>query len=200
MPECGAKPLRDVARHGEKSGLRINDSDHWRKEAIMFTRILVPTDFSPPSDAALEYARLLAATFGASLHLLHVIDDPAASSAFVADGYAPNSPDIAEFLLTRGRTRLEALLNRSDREVFHATTVALVGEPAMTIGDYATASGTDLIVMGTHGRSGFAHALMGSVAERVVRTASCPVLTVKQPAGLNEVTVAVTSRHVPVPA
>jgi nucleotide-binding universal stress UspA family protein len=86
----------------------------------MFSRILVPTDFSPPSDAALEYARILAAKFGSSLRILHVIDDPTAASEFVSDGFAPSTEDIRTGLLEHGRKRLEQLLNLVDRSRYHA--------------------------------------------------------------------------------
>jgi len=146
----------------------------------MFTRILVPTDFSPPSDAAMEYAKRLATTFGSSINFLHVIDDPGAASAFIADGYAPATADLRELALTEARVRLEQLLSAADRRRFRVTTDAIIGVPADTIVDYALATDAAIIVMGTHGRSGLAHLLMGSVAEHVVRTASCPVLTVRQ--------------------
>ena len=146
----------------------------------MFSRILVPTDFSPPSDAALEYARILAAKFGSSLEILHVIDDPTAASEFVSDGFAPSTEDIRTGLLEQAHKRLERLMNLVDRSRYHAHAEAVLGLPAQTIVDYATATGTGLVVMGTHGRTGLAHLLMGSVAEQVVRTAPCPVLTVRQ--------------------
>ena len=147
----------------------------------MFSRILVPTDFSPPSDAALEYARILAAKFGSSLQILHVIDDPTASSEFVADGFSPSTAGIRTRLLEHATARLEHLLTLVDRSRYHACVDAVLGLPAQTIVEYASATGTALIVMGTHGRTGLAHLLMGSVAERVVRTAPCPVLTVRHP-------------------
>jgi nucleotide-binding universal stress UspA family protein len=146
----------------------------------MFSRILVPTDFSPPSDAALDYARILAAKFGSSLDILHVIDDPTAASEFVADGFAPSTEDIRTGLLAHARRRLERAINLVDRSRYHAHADAVLGLPAQAIVDYATATGAGLIVMGTHGRTGLAHLLMGSVAEQVVRTAPCPVLTVRQ--------------------
>ena len=146
----------------------------------MFSRILVPTDFSPPSDAALEYARILAAKFGSSLEILHVIDDPTAASEFVPDGFAPSTEDIRTGLLEQAHKRLERLMNLVDRSRYHAHAEAVLGLPAQSIVDYATATGTGLVVMGTHGRTGLAHLLMGSVAEQVVRTAPCPVLTVRQ--------------------
>jgi len=147
----------------------------------MFSRILVPTDFSSPSDAAMEYARQLAAKFGASLHLLHVIDDsPVGTTAFVADSYVPPTEGLSELMLKEARKRLERQLSDADRLRFGVSVEALIGVPATAIVDYAFATGTNLIVMGTHGRSGLAHLLMGSVAEHVVRTATCPVLTVRQ--------------------
>ena len=153
----------------------------------MFSRILVPTDFSPPSDAALEYARILAAKFGSSLQILHVIDDPTAASEFVPDGFAPSTEDIRTGLLAQAHTRLERLMNRVDCSRYHAHAQAVLGLPAQSIVDYARATGTGLIVMGTHGRTGLAHLLMGSVAEQVVRTAPCPVLTVRQVTVADEV-------------
>jgi len=152
----------------------------------MFSRILVPTDFSPASDAALEYARILAAKFGSTLRILHVIDDPSSSSAFVGDGFAPSTEDIRNRLLKEARTRLDRLMNLADRSRYHAHADAVSGTPADAIIDFASATGTSLVVMGTHGRTGLAHLLMGSVAEQVVRTAPCPVLTVRHVAIADE--------------
>jgi universal stress protein A len=152
----------------------------------MFSRILVPTDFSPPSDAALEYARMLAAKFGSTLRILHVIDDPSAASDFVGDGFAPSTAEIRDGLLAQARTHLDRLMNLVDRSRYHAHADAVLGTPAATIIDFARATGTSLIVMGTHGRTGLAHLLMGSVAEQVVRTAPCPVFTVRQVAVADE--------------
>jgi nucleotide-binding universal stress UspA family protein len=164
----------------------------------MFSRILVPTDFSPPSDAALEYARILAAKFGSSLQILHVIDDPTAASEFVPDGFAPSTEDIRTALLDQAHKRLERLMNFVDRSRYHAHAEAVLGLPAQSIVDYATATGTGLIVMGTHGRTGLAHLLMGSVAEQVVRTAPCPVLTVRQVTVADEAVADLTEMRVPI--
>jgi nucleotide-binding universal stress UspA family protein len=166
----------------------------------MFNRILVPTDFSPASDAALEYARILAAKFGASLQLLHVVDDRAASTAFVGDGFAVDTPGTREAFLAQARERLARTISATNRVRLHATSEAFVGRPAPTIVDYATATGTGLIVMGTHGRTGLAHLLMGSVAEQVVRTAPCPVLTVRQAGVVDEAGVPVFAGRPPIPA
>ena len=155
----------------------------------MFSRILVPTDFSPPSDAALEYARILAAKFGSTLRILHVIDDGGGASDFVGDGFAPSTEEIRNALVEHARKRLDHVMTLVDRSRYHAHVDAVLGTPAGTIIDYAGATGTSLIVMGTHGRTGLAHLLMGSVAEQVVRTAPCPVLTVRQVALADEAVV-----------
>lgn len=145
----------------------------------MFTRILVPTDFSEPSNAALDYAKTLALRFGGSLHLLHVVDDSAVSSICAAGGYVPDFPDVSSSV-TRGEveSRLQGLLSETERERLRATSTVVYGPVSTTIVDMAGDMANDLIVMGTHGRTGVTHALLGSVAERVVRLASCPVLTV----------------------
>lgn len=146
----------------------------------MFTRILVPTDFSAASDAALDYARTLAEKFGASLHLLHVVDNAYLTGDIASEMYAPALTTLHDAILKDVEGRLSTRLPDSDRRRFRGTTHALIGTGARTIIEYAAANRIDLIVMGTHGRSGLAHLLMGSVAERVVRLASCPVLTVRQ--------------------
>lgn len=145
-----------------------------------FTRILVPTDFSAQSDAALATAKEFATRFGASLHLVHVLEDPYAVAAYSADalGYLP--PGIKESWQQEAEKHLNALLTPAERTKFKAkTTVLFSGSAAREIVEYAQNNHLDLIVMGTHGRGGFAHLLLGSVAERVVRTATCPVVTVR---------------------
>ena len=153
----------------------------------MFSRILVPTDFSATSDAALSCARVLADKFGASLHLLHVLEDPFTVGALVGSGEIPDAPELRAALLKDAETKLAHRLTAHDRQQLRATTQVIVGSPALTIVDYASNGHMNLIVMGTHGRTGMAHLLMGSVAERVVRLASCPVLTTRQAVALEEV-------------
>lgn len=142
------------------------------------TRILVPTDFSATSDAALEFAKTIATTFGASLHLLHVFEDPYVPGAFGAETYAPLSPTMRAELLEEAAARLGHRLPPEEKERFRGTTEIVSGVGATAIVEYARDHDINLIVMGTHGRTGVAHLLIGSVAERVVRTAGCPVLTV----------------------
>jgi universal stress protein A len=149
-------------------------------EAIMFKRILVPMDFSPPSDAALEYARSVAARYGSSLHLLHVAEDPY-RAFYSAEVFVPEIEGLREEILSDTDKRLKDRMRPSDVTELHATAQSIIGTPAGSIVEYAARHDIDLIVMGTHGRGGMAHLLMGSVAERVVRTAPCPVLTVREP-------------------
>ena len=144
------------------------------------TRVLVPTDFSAQSDEALDYARTLAARFGASLHLLHVVEDAAASGGLIPEAYIGVSPEVRAHVVAEAQARLRHRLTERDREVLHARSEVICGVTADTIGDYADNLGIDLIVMGTHGRTGLAHVLIGSVAEKVVRTAPCPVFTVRE--------------------
>jgi glycine betaine transporter len=129
---------------------------------VEFRRILVPTDFSPTSDLALEHAKALTTKFGGVLEVLHVV-----------------SPQIEEAGVRIASDRLARCLTREERDRYGATLTLLIGSPALTIVDHAASCKADLIVMGTHGRTGVTHMLLGSVAERVVRMARCPVLVVR---------------------
>ena len=149
----------------------------------MFTRILVPFDFSAPSEAALALARGLARVFGASIHLLHVVEDQFVTGVLGTVTYVPHTAGTQALLIERARAGLAAELSDDDRRSLRATSAVIVGTAARTIVDYAADSGFDLIVMGTHGRSGVAHLVVGSVAEQVVRTAHCPVMTVRDAPG-----------------
>jgi len=141
------------------------------------TRILVPTDFSATSDVALDYAVTVAKRFGASLHLLHVVDDPFVGGAFGSEMYITSVPAMRVHLVDEAASRLSHLLPQCRRVA--ARTEVRVGRPADVIREVAEEHGFDLIVMGTHGRTGMAHLLLGSVAEKIVREAPCPVLTVR---------------------
>jgi nucleotide-binding universal stress UspA family protein len=149
-----------------------------RASAAGFRRILVPTDFSPPSDGALDCARRLAASFTASLHLLHVLEEGPSAGALGSEMFVNESPGARSLRLTDARDRLKRQIS-DPLKALHATTEVIFGSPAQVIADYAADTGFDLIVMGTHGRTGMAHLLVGSVAERVIRTAHCPVMTTR---------------------
>lgn len=140
--------------------------------------ILVPTDFNEPSDAALAYAKELADDFGASIHLLTVVEDPL-SQPWALESYGTPLADLLEDFKANARKLLEQALPDADRKKYKAELATAVGLPFRQIIEYATAHHVDLIVMGTHGRGALAHMILGSVAERVVRFAPCPVLTVR---------------------
>jgi nucleotide-binding universal stress UspA family protein len=146
-----------------------------------FTRILVPTDFSETADAALTYAKEIAERFGASIRLVHVFDDPFVNSVFSPDVYAPVPQTLREAVLRDVRSRLAERLTSAEKARFGGDADILTGVTVNAIIDDANVHHVDLIVMGTHGRRGISHAVLGSVAERVVRTAPCPVLTVRHP-------------------
>jgi nucleotide-binding universal stress UspA family protein len=147
--------------------------------APTLNRILVPTDFSETADAALDYAKQLATTMGASLHLLHVFTDPYAVAACAPEVYAAVPPEARARALEEARQRLLERLDSTEEQRLRGTRGIVRGLTAPQIVDYATSQDIDLIVMGTHGRRGMAHLLLGSVAEHVVRIATCPVLTVR---------------------
>ena len=155
------------------------------------TRILVPVDFSAHSDRAVRYAATLAGQVGASVELLHVVEE-FTYGAF-SEVYVPNVPDMMQELINNASTRLASLKTTLFPHGTDVETAAFVGRPAATIVERANTGGFDLIVMGTHGRTGLSHMFMGSVAERVVRTSRCPVLTVRGDAGA-ETSAAASSR------
>ena len=147
---------------------------------ISLKTILVATDFSEPSEVAVRYGRALAKAFHASLHILHVVPDSLALPwATMADGLA--MADTQRQWERDAHERLERLLPESERQAVHAVLVTRTGDPVRRVTGYAVESGADIVVLGTHGRGPVAHMLMGSVAERVVRSAPCPVLTVRHP-------------------
>jgi nucleotide-binding universal stress UspA family protein len=141
-------------------------------------RILVPIDFSAGSRRALDYAHGLAAKLNAALHLVHVCELPSMMTPAL-DAYAITLADWNQRLNEEARNQLTELTAALEDVV--VTTEVLSGKPAASIVEAAGTNNIDLIVMGTHGRGPVMHALMGNVAERVVRTAPCPVLTVRQP-------------------
>jgi nucleotide-binding universal stress UspA family protein len=148
---------------------------------IVLKKVLVATDFGPAAESALRYALALARGAGAELHVLHVVENVLAR-AMDGYGYAAISPEVQLDIEDAGRKRTNALLSDEDRREMQAKAATVTSNsPATEIVDYARKNGIDLIVMGTHGRGAIAHLFMGSVAERVVRTAPCPVLTVRNP-------------------
>jgi len=148
---------------------------------IALKKILVATDFSEPSDAALAYGRELARTFDASLTVLHIVDN-ILTRAYGTDGVVLADPELQREIETSAQRQVDASLFDEDRQALGAVGLVITSNsPSAAIVTYARDASIDLIVMGTHGRGAIAQILMGSVAERVVRIAPCPVLTVRHP-------------------
>lgn len=138
--------------------------------------ILVPTDLSEYADYALDYAIALAQTLQARLTLLHILHlTPLAMGDIGASGLVP----YLEEMEADAQQRMQALLNRVHQEGLQGEMAVVQGVPFQTIVDMAGNEDVDMIVMGTHGRTGLTHALMGSIAEKVVRLAPCPVLVTR---------------------
>ena len=146
------------------------------------TRILVPVDFSPCSQAAVDYAASLAERFDAALEVLHVWDpvrtmSPPAGPGGRAGGGAR---ELSEFAVTEPGQAMDGVLDALEKRGLPRVRGRLAtGDPPTAILDAGASDGCDLIVMGTHGRTGLARFVFGSVAEAVVRRAPCPVLTIK---------------------
>ena len=132
--------------------------------------ILAPSDFSTYSKQAVTYAFELAQTRGAKLSLLHVIEVP----VYAIEVYLP----LAD-LEQDARRELALLLPEAEAAHVDVTRLVEMGVPYVKILEVARAEQVDLIVMSTHGRTGLGHLVLGSVAERVVRLAPCPVLTIR---------------------
>lgn len=145
---------------------------------IAIKKVLVATDFSEQSTRALEYGRELARSYLADLHVLHVADDM--QWRYSLDLSPELFAGIQADLEATARARLAALLSDEDRDQLHAQAAVRVSPMAAdAIVHYANESGADIVVLGTHGRGGIRHFFLGSIAERVIRTAPCPVLTVR---------------------
>jgi nucleotide-binding universal stress UspA family protein len=148
---------------------------------VALKTILVATDFSEPAAAALAYGRALARTFDAALDVVHVIGD-ISTLAYGADGYVAMLPDMQRDVEHAARQQLTALLaDHAESKPPTRPVVLTSNATAAAIVDYAARERIDLIVTSTNGRGAVAHLLLGSVAERIVRTAPCPVLTVRHP-------------------
>jgi nucleotide-binding universal stress UspA family protein len=138
--------------------------------------ILVPTDFSESADRALAYAVELAGKIGAKIHLVNTITIPALGVPELGVAVAST---MMESAVATNQTELDKLAARFAPTPI--TTQLRTGDARDVIVDTAVEIGADLIVMGTHGRRGVRRALLGSIAEGVLRTAPCPVLTIRQP-------------------
>ena len=147
---------------------------------IDLRRILVPTDFSKHSHNALTYAVAFADKFGAELYLLHVVQDLALFIPEAVSVAPPVAPPV-EQMTAAAREALGRVVRENDLGGVTVHCEVREGTPFYEIIQFAKDSDIDLIIMGTHGHSGLVHVLLGSVTEKVVRKAPCPVLTVRHP-------------------
>ncbi len=141
--------------------------------------LLCAVDFSKPSEHALRHAIALAEALGAELHVVHVYTVPVYA---LPDGALVAGPQWTARIMSDAEQQMKALLERVETGSVKVTPHVLEGVPHEEIPALARKLGVDLLVAGTHGRTGLAHLLLGSVAERIVRTADRPVLTVRPPA------------------
>jgi universal stress protein A len=144
---------------------------------IPFTKILCPTDFSTPSCEAASAASEMAKAFSASLVLVHVVE-PLPAAAAAASGYPIDIESLETALVEHFTARLRDFARKYVKAGIPTIIRVVRGPIAPQILEVAGGEGADLIVISTHGETGLRHVLLGSVAEKVVRMASCPVLTV----------------------
>lgn len=150
---------------------------------MIWKTILVPHDFSASANHAAAIARDEAKAHGAKLQLLHVIDLP---TQFRPDTViVPESTgapiNVKDYAVSQAETHLQDLVARLAKDGVVAASFIRIGNAVDEIVRFVDENSIDLVVMGTHGRSGLAHLLVGSVAERVVRTCKAPVLTIRHP-------------------
>jgi universal stress protein A len=153
---------------------------------LHLTRILAPTDFSEHSNHALGYAADLARQFRARLVLVHVVSNDALES--ISKAHVPPHPvdKVYEDLTQEVREQYAKHVAPEVRKILETEILVLPGVPYLEIVHAARVERVDLIVMATHGRTGLSHALMGSVTEKVLRKAPCPVLSIR-PVGVESV-------------
>jgi nucleotide-binding universal stress UspA family protein len=140
-------------------------------------RILWPTDFSDQSKRALPLVNGLARRFGAHVQVVHVLPDPPPMAATPGHG-AAGMTGYLDSMNEHAQERLDELLDTGIADDVDATALVRPGSPAHQIAEVAETEGIDLIILATHGATGFKRLVVGSVAEKVVRLAPCPVLSV----------------------
>jgi len=171
-------PRKRVAASRSKARTTTPPTIDLAQLTIKLKSILVPVDFSPPSQKALHYALSFAEQFGATLKLLYVVE-PAVYPTEL--GHVPAEIDrLYQNMHEGARVKLAALAEKQIPPHIKAETIVRVGQPHHAITQTAEELGADLIVIATHGYTGLKHAFLGSTSERVVRHAPCPVLTVRE--------------------
>lgn len=171
-----------VVRKAHCSVLTIKRSENRKKPPFPASRILVPTDFSLTSERAMSMALKLAQKYHADILLLHIFADLKIQEAIQWTEYLPTAQtdlELEEGIKKRAEEEMTAFIAKFPVGDVKIITRILSDIPHKGIVETAVKENSDLIVMGTHGRSGLTYLLMGSTAEKVVRTSSCPVLTVK---------------------
>jgi len=144
--------------------------------AFPWKKILCPIDFSEPARAAMKAAAEVCLRFDAELTLFHAYQLPGYT---LPEGSVVASPKMLQDLDDQAEAHLAEWRRLAEQMgVVRVVTAKAIGEPAVEIVARAQEDGSDLVVVGTHGRTGIRHALLGSVAERVVRRADCPVLSI----------------------
>jgi universal stress protein A len=176
LPEKSRQVPSNQLDRAEGSAVAQREGDQAAVSCFRLSRILVPTDFSPFSRAALHYAISLGRVFGAQISLLHVVPMDFSEGEFSLINY----PFAKERLLQEAGQQLNEWLKRESQGPVRATTLVRLGPPVAEIARVAAELGADLIVLATHGHTGVSHLFLGSTAERVVRYAPCPVLTVRE--------------------
>ena len=146
---------------------------------ILCTNVLVAIDFSPAADKALRYGRELSRLFGAKLHALHVVSD-LGGVGILPPAYMSEMGQAQQERLDSARARLQTLAEDDADPVTTLAAIRVSSSPAAEILDYVTDQHIDLVVVGSHGHGPVAGLLLGSVADKVVRNAPCPVLTVRE--------------------
>ena len=143
----------------------------------MFSKILVPVDFSAYTDEIVQHAMAIAQKFGSSLHLIHVVPSMDYFTPYESFMAVENVAAVQKAI----EAEVEGQLDGAARKItgIAVTKAIRTGAASIEIIDYARSAQIDLIVMGTHGRGALEHILIGSVAEKVVRKSPCPVLTIR---------------------
>jgi universal stress protein A len=156
---------------------RVSDDGAEKPKELKLKRILVPTDFSDCARKALQYALPMARQFGAEIVLVHVVQvSYFPGGELGAIDYALLEKELRE----GGQKQLEEWIRREIGEDIPSRMLLLSGQPVREIAETARKEEVDLIILSTHGRTGFKHLLLGSTAENVVRYAPCPVLVVRE--------------------
>lgn len=147
---------------------------------LKIEKILIPTDFSEQSKVAVPYALDMANRYDAELHVIHVFDEAALDPMFFSYS-EKNAQEFFNEVEEGFEAEVESFLDIPGELDVNLYPVLANGNPFVEIIRYAKEQDMDMVIIGTHGRTGLSHMLLGSVAEKVIRKAHCPVLAVRSP-------------------